>query len=238
MEDEDNIYDVGSSNDPTQTASDLQFGLHNASNYLQRCVQHCSLFLPDSEFEKDKLVQLWTAEECIEVEATKRMEDVANLMFDTLVKNEVIMPSKFDNLYRQMKYKVNTSKSSTWFLKQGNYLRIDEGNLDEMYGEALHLTVHEDCGFLIKQLPNDIFLDSKLLRTLDLSHTHISELPGTIGKLESLRCLDVSETPIKRLPESTDRLCFLQTLKLRACFGLFALPRGLDRLINQVHSNL
>ncbi|PIN09593.1 hypothetical protein CDL12_17828 [Handroanthus impetiginosus] len=262
IEDKDNIYDVGSSNDPTQTASDRQFGLHGASNYLQRCVQHCSLFLPDSEFEKDKLVQLWIAEECIEVEATKRMEDEANLVFDTLVKEEVIIPSKFDNLNRQLKYKISTSKSSTWFLKQGKYLRIDEGSLDEMYGEALHLTchskrldqflsetlknykqlrtlrVHEDCGILVKQLRNDIFLNLKLLRTLDLSCTHISELPGTIGKLESLRCLDISETPIKRLPESSDHLCLLQTLKLRGCFGLFALPRGLGKLTNLRHLDL
>ncbi|PIN12291.1 Mitogen-activated protein kinase kinase (MAP2K) [Handroanthus impetiginosus] len=262
IEDTEDMYDVGSLKDPTQTVSEVQFVLPNASDFVQRCIQHCSLFLPDCEFEKDKLVQLWMAEECIEVEATKRIEDVANLVFDTLVKEEVIIPSKFDSLYRQLKYKVNTSKSSTWSLKQGNYLRIDDGNLDGMDGEALHLTwnckrldrslsetlknykqlrtlmVHEECGASIKQLPSGIFLDLKLLRTLDLSGTHISELPGTIGKLESLRFLDVSETPIKRLPESTDRLYFLQTLKLRGCFGLFALPRGLGRLINLRHLDL
>ncbi|PIN24412.1 Mitogen-activated protein kinase kinase (MAP2K) [Handroanthus impetiginosus] len=262
IEDTEDMYDVGSLKDPTQTVSEVQFVLPNALDFVQRCIQHCSLFLPDCEFEKDKLVQLWMAEECIEVEATKRIEDVANLVFDTLVKEEVIIPSKFDSLYRQLKYKVNTSKPSTWSLKQGNYLRIDDGNLDGMDGEALHLTwnckrldrslsetlknykqlrtlmVHEDCGASIKQLPSGIFLDLKLLRTLDLSGTHISELPGTIGKLESLRFLDVSETPIKRLPESTDRLYFLQTLKLRGCFGLFAFPRGLGRLINLRHLDL
>ncbi|KAI3444266.1 hypothetical protein Pfo_000931 [Paulownia fortunei] len=253
IEEEEGIYDVESSEDPTPTVPLGHFG---------RCIDHCTLFLPDCEFEKDKLVQLWIAEECIELEATNRMEDVGNLYFDALVHEEIIIPSKFDNLYRQMKYKVSTSKASTWFLKRSNYVRIDEGNLDEIYGEALHLTWH--CrtldrtlfdalknfnhlrtllvlvagSALVKQLPNDIFLGLKLLRTLDLSRTHISELPGSIGILELLRYLDVSETPIKQLPESTDRLYLLQTLKLKGCFGLFALPRGLGRLINLRHLDL
>ncbi|KAL0453279.1 UNVERIFIED_CONTAM: hypothetical protein Slati_1306000 [Sesamum latifolium] len=237
-------------------------GLHHTLDYLERCIQHCSLFLPDYEFGKDKLVQLWIAEACIEVEAPKRMEDVANSYFDILVHEEVIIHSNFDKLYRQAKYKVNASKSSTWNLRGGNYLRIEEGNLGKISGEALHLTWHcksldrtlsgalknfkqlrtllvlEDCGAVIKQLPSDIFLGLKLLRTLDLSRTHISELPGSIGTVESLRYLDVSETPIKRLPESIDCLLFLQTLKLRGCFGLYALPRGLRRLVNLRHLDL
>ncbi|KAK4412776.1 Mitogen-activated protein kinase kinase [Sesamum alatum] len=225
-EDKDTTYMVETQKDPAQPVPLVHFGLHHTLDYLERCIQHCSLFLPDYEFEKDKLVQLWIAEDCIEVEARKRMEDVANSYFDILIHEE------------------------------------NQGNLGKISGEALHLTWHckrldrtlsdalrnfkqlrtllvlEDCGAVIKQLPNDIFLGLKLLRTLDLSRTHISELPGSIGTVESLRYLDVSETPIKRLPESTDRLLFLQTLKLRCCFGLFALPRGLRRLVNLRHLDL
>ncbi|KAL0359674.1 UNVERIFIED_CONTAM: Mitogen-activated protein kinase kinase [Sesamum angustifolium] len=262
VEDKDSTYMVETPKDPAQPVPLVQLGLHHTLDYLERCIQHCSLFLPDYEFGKDKLVQLWIAEACIEVEAPKRMEDVANSYFDILVHEEVIIHSNFDKLYRQAKYKVNASKASTWNLQGGNYLRIEEGNLGKISGEALHLTWHckrldrtlsdalknfkqlrtllvlEDCGAVIKQLPSDIFLGLKLLRTLDLSRTHISELPGSIGTVESLRYLDVSETPIKRLPESTDRLLFLQTLKLRGCLGLFALPRGLRRLVNLRHLDL
>ncbi|KAL0339833.1 UNVERIFIED_CONTAM: hypothetical protein Sradi_4500100 [Sesamum radiatum] len=262
VEDKDSTYLVETPKDPAQPVPLVQLGLHHTLDYLERCIQHCSLFLPDYEFGKDKLVQLWIAEACIEVEAPKRMEDVANSYFDILVHEEVIIQSNFDKLYRQAKYKVNASKASTWNLQGGNYLRIEESNLGKISGEALHLTWHckrldrtlsdalknfkqlrtllvlEDCGAVIKQLPSDIFLGLKLLRTLDLSRTHISELPGSIGTVESLRYLDVSETPIKRLPESTDRLLFLQTLKLRGCFGLFVLPRGLRRLVNLRHLDL
>ncbi|KAL0404750.1 UNVERIFIED_CONTAM: Mitogen-activated protein kinase kinase [Sesamum radiatum] len=262
VEDKDSTYMVETPKDPAQPVPLVQLGLHHTLDYLERCIQHCSLFLPDYEFGKDKLVQLWIAEACIEVEAPKRMEDVANSYFDILVHEEVIIHSNFDKLYREAKYKVNASKSSTWNLRGGNYLRIEEGHLGKISGEALHLTWHcksldrtlsgalknfkqlrtllvlEDCGALIKQLPSDIFLGLKLLRTLDLSRTHISEFPGSIGTLESLRYLDVSETPIKRLPESIDCLLFLQTLKLRGCFGLYALPRGLRRLVNLRHLDL
>lgn len=228
----------------------------------ERCIEHCKLFLPDYDFEKDKLVRMWVAEECIELGVTKTMEDVGNLHFDALLKEEVIIASKFDNLHRQMKYNFNTSRISDVLLKGSNYLRLNASNLDEIYGEALHLTwqcrrldrtffdalksfkqlhtlvVHEDCSDSISQLPNDIFLGLKLLRTLDMSGTHIEEVPGSIGKLESLRYLDISETPIKRLPESLDRLYCLQTLNLKACFGLIALPRGLGRLVNLCHLDL
>lgn len=255
FQDVDSVYDLLRSKDPRKGVP---------LPHLKSCIKHCNLFLPDREFAKEKLVQMWIAEDCIELQGSKRMEDIANSYFDALVEEKIIIPSKFDTLYRQMKYKVNTSTASTWFLEQGNYVRIDAGNSDEaqVYEEVLHLTwqcktldqtlfdalknfkqlrtlvVLEDRRALFKQLPNGILLGLKLLRTLDLSCTHVSELPGSIGLLESLRCLDVSETPIKRLPESMDRLHLLQSLILKHCFGLLALPRRFGRLINLRHLDL
>ncbi|XP_057785611.1 uncharacterized protein LOC131003138 isoform X2 [Salvia miltiorrhiza] len=228
----------------------------------ERCIEHCKLFLPDCEFEKDKLVWMWIAEECFELGATKRMEDVGNLYFDALVQREVIVASKFDSILRQMMYKFNASQVSEGVLKQGKYLRISPSNMNEIYSEALHLTwkckrldrtfsdalknfkqlhtlvVHGDRCAVTGQLPSDFFLGLKLLRTLDLSRTHVAEVPGSIGKLESLRYLDFSGTPIQRLPESVDRLHRLQTLNLKYCVGLSALPRGLGKLVDLRHVDL
>lgn len=255
MEDEDRVYDLESSKYPTT----------NVLPHVvpERCIEHCKLFLPDFEFEKDKLVRMWIADECIELGVTKRMEDVGNLYFDALVQAEVIVSSKFDNLHRQMKYKFDTSQVPEGLLERGNHLRINASNLDEIYyGEALHLSwqckrldrvffdalknfkqlhtlvVHEEGSVSISRLPNDIFVGLRLLKTLDMSRTRIEEVPGSIGKLESLRYLDISETPIKRLPESLGRLYCLQTLNLKACFGFVALPRGLGRLVNLRHLDL
>ncbi|KAL8493635.1 hypothetical protein ACS0TY_024715 [Phlomoides rotata] len=257
FQDVDSVYDLLRSKYPSK-------GVPVPLPHLKRCIEHCNLFLPDREFEKEKLVMMWIAEDCIELQGLKRMEEIANSYFDTLVEEKIIMPSKFDNLYARMKYKINSSASFTWLLEQGNYVRIDAANSHEVqvYKEVLHLTwrcktvdqtlfdalknfsqlrtlvVLEDRTVLFKQLPNGILLGLKLLRTLDLSCTHVLELPGSIGLLESLRCLDVSETPIKRLPESMDRLHLLQSLILKRCFYLLALPRGFGRLINLRHLDL
>ncbi|KAH6832509.1 hypothetical protein C2S53_008181 [Perilla frutescens var. hirtella] len=255
IEDGDRGCDVESSKDPTTRVL--------PHVVPERCIEHCKLLFPDCDFEKDKLVLMWIAEECIELGVTKRMEDVGNLYFDALVQEKVIVPSKFDILHRQMKYKFNTCQVSDGLLKQFNYLRINGSHVGEIYHkETLHLSwqcrrldryvfdalknfkqlrtliMHEDCSDSINQLPNDIFVGLRLLKTLDMSRTSIEEIPGSIGKLESLRYLDISETPIKRLPESLGRLYCLQTLNLKACFGLVALPRGLGRLVNLRHLDL
>ncbi|GER52563.1 leucine-rich repeat-containing protein [Striga asiatica] len=225
---------------------------------LEICYLHCVMLLTDCEFEKNKLVQMWIAEECIEFDETEIMEDVATLYFNELVYQELVIPSSFDPLYEKMKYKVNSSKSPALFAEQGSYTRIGES--DKIPREALHFvwdckthdqtmfdalknlkqlrTLRVHCSVRIDHLLSDIFVALKLLRTLDLSHTHIFEIPGSIRLIEGLRYLDVSETPVKRLPQSIDCLYSLQTLNLRNCFGISALPKGLGRLTNLRHLDL
>ncbi|RAL42409.1 hypothetical protein DM860_017589 [Cuscuta australis] len=251
--DEHKVYGLESSKDPANRVPHI---------VPERCIEHCKLFLPNSEFGKDKLVQMWVAEDCIELRVAERMENVGYSYFDALVREKVIVPSKFDKVHREMKYKFNTCQVSDGLLNQGNYLRINACELGTIRREALHLTwqckkidqtffdvlknfkelhtlvVNEGCSDLITVLPHDIFLGLRFLRTLDLSRTHIEEIPGSIGKLESLQYLDFSGTPIKQLPDSTDRLHCLQTLNLKACFSLFTLPRGLGMLVNLRHLDL
>ncbi|CAA0837397.1 Putative disease resistance protein [Striga hermonthica] len=229
---------------------------------LERCYLHCVMLLTDCEFEKSKLVQMWIAEECIEFDETKIMEDVATLYFDELVYQELVVPSSFDPLYEKMRYKVNSSKSPTLIAEQGSYTRIGESDMDKIPREALHLIwdckrhdqtifdalknlkqlrtlrVHVYCSVRIDHLLSDIFVSLKLLRTLDLSHTQIFEIPGSIRLIEGLRYLDISETPVKQLPQSIDCLYSLQTLNLRDCFEISALPKGLGRLTNLRHLDL
>ncbi|VFQ66989.1 unnamed protein product [Cuscuta campestris] len=250
MGDEGRVYHLESSKDLTSGVP---------RTVPERCIEHCKLFLPDSEFGKDQLVQMWVAEDCIELRVAERLENVGYSYFDALVREKVIVPSKFDKVHREMKYKFNTSQVSDGLLNQGNYLRINACELGTIRREALHLTwqckkidqtffdvlknfkqlhtlvVNEGCSDLITILPHDIFLGFRFLRTLDLSRTHIEEIPGSIGKLESLQYLDFSGTPIKQLPDSTDRLHRLQTLNLKTCFALFTLPRGLGMLVNLRH---
>lgn len=116
---------------------------------------------------------------------------------------------------------------------------------DQMVIEALKrctnlrtLLLLSGCGYNVKQVPRDLFLSLKLLRTLNLSRTLISELPSSIGNVKSARYIDVSNTHIRRLPESIDRLSNLQTLKLRGCLDFVALPKNMKKLTNLRHLEL
>ncbi|KAH6806424.1 hypothetical protein C2S51_031255 [Perilla frutescens var. frutescens] len=88
------------------------------------------------------------------------------------------------------------------------------------------------------ELPNAIFWGLKHLRSLDMSRSCISELPSSIGGLESLRYLDISGTTVSELPHSLPRLYFLQTLNLKFCSNIVALPREFGRLVNLRHLDL
>ncbi|CAK7353324.1 unnamed protein product [Dovyalis caffra] len=87
----------------------------------------------------------------------------------------------------------------------------------------------------IKKIPHQLFQKLKFLRSLNLSHTCITELPSSIGNLMHLRYLDLSWSCIRRLPESIGDLCNLQTLNLRKCIELHCLPDNISRLINLRH---
>lgn len=108
----------------------------------------------------------------------------------------------------------------------------------ENFKQLRTLLLLSGYGSSIKQVRRELFLSLKLLRTLDLSETLISELPSSIGNVKSLRYLDVSHTLIKRLPESIDGLHNLQTLKLTGCLNLVGLPKGMKKLFKLRHLEL
>lgn len=60
--------------------------------------------------------------------------------------------------------------------------------------KAIHtLMFLSDYGSSIKQVPDQLFLCAKSLRTLDLSQTHISTLPTSVGcLLKSLHYVNLS----------------------------------------------
>ncbi|XP_015886582.3 putative disease resistance RPP13-like protein 1 [Ziziphus jujuba] len=164
-----------------------------------------------------------------------------------------------NSLYRLNDAKMQCLEDSCF---RGDYTRVANHGLHGVTDKTLHLSLNckdtneatltslenfkqlrtllllSSCGSSIKQVRRELFLSLKLLRTLDLSETLISELPSSIGNVKSLRYLDVSHTLIKRLPESVDCLHNLQTLNLKGCLNLVGLPKGMKKLINLRHLEL
>ncbi|KAH0747620.1 hypothetical protein KY285_009277 [Solanum tuberosum] len=71
------------------------------------------------------------------------------------------------------------------------------------------------------------------LRALSLSHFEIVELPNDLFiELKILRFLDISKTKIKKLPDSICGLYNLKTLLLSSCADLEELPLQMEKLIN------
>lgn len=77
---------------------------------------------------------------------------------------------------------------------------------------------------------DDFFLKFTSLQTLDLSHTDIDELPGSIESLRNLQYLSLSNTTIRALPSQLCSLSNMLTLEAKACRYLSELPRDTKKL--------
>lgn len=79
----------------------------------------------------------------------------------------------------------------------------------------------------ITEFPAGFFSSMKSLIYLDLSGTHIEEIPSEIGALMSLQSLDLSRTPIDSLPVELGLLEHLRYLNLQWTYSLRNIPNGL-----------
>ncbi|KAL3533398.1 hypothetical protein ACH5RR_006919 [Cinchona calisaya] len=221
---------------------------------------YCSVFPRDFEFTRDMLVWSWIAMGFIKAGKNGRMEEVGFQCFDNLLKLEYFLPSGHDQFSDQTRYKLGDSMNfchQTIFHRQQFrrgldseltdmlefehmslfFLGTDQMNIENLQKcRDLHTLLLLCCrGSQVKHLSRDLFLELKVIRIMDLSHSDIVELPSSVGNMKSLRYLDMSETPIRRLPESIDHLTNLQTLRLVGCPSLNRLPRRLNQLINLRH---
>ncbi|XP_062219689.1 putative disease resistance RPP13-like protein 1 [Phragmites australis] len=81
----------------------------------------------------------------------------------------------------------------------------------------------------------ECFHNFKCLKTLDLSHTDMKELPESVGYITSLCFLGLNNTNIRRLPNSVCNLFNLQTLELQNSAYLVELPNDIKNLTSLCH---
>ncbi|KAL8137052.1 hypothetical protein V2J09_003053 [Rumex salicifolius] len=213
------------------------------------------LFGEGYEFEKQMIIQLWMA---LGLLSDEPMEVIGAYYFENLLSEGFIFCSVANSLYR-----VNFKKLGTELnINNQNYIQLDSGRRDISPGKTFHASVVCDeinasifqtlggfkrlrtllflgnFGSRLQQVPRDLFLCYESLEALDLSGTHIKELPSSAGKMINLRYLDLSWTFLDALPERIDRFKKLQTLRLEGCSRLRRLPNEMKGLTDLRHLHL
>ncbi|KAF8776321.1 hypothetical protein HU200_003640 [Digitaria exilis] len=228
----------------------LKVSYDHLSVPLKRCFAFCSLFPKGFTFDKDVLVQLWTAQGFVDAERDCGPEFIANGYFNDLVSRCFFNPSpahgisegKFvmHDLYQELAQFVSGHECR--MIQLPNSIKIDKSpqHLSFVDGEShsveeIHLNTfcgHRDLRTFLTKIPSELVTDFECLRALDLSNTNIMELPKSIGSLIHLRYLGLDNTAIQTLPESICALFHLETIKLNQCSSLTQLPQGIKLLSN------
>ncbi|KAL0339829.1 UNVERIFIED_CONTAM: putative disease resistance protein RGA1 [Sesamum radiatum] len=199
--------------------------------HLQKCFAYCSIFPQNHEFEVEELVHLWMAEGFIQLQGQRRLEDIGSDYFDDLYSRSFFIQGKSSP--NQTTYKMHDLIHDLARLVSTHTcfrVKHDMQHSDPLFGTAFHLSLHHDSA---QRLELKAALKNE--RVLDLSNIGLNALPDSIDHLIYLRYLNLCGNQFQYLPRSMCKLLVLQTLKMRNCPELVALPSDLKKLSNLRH---
>ncbi|KAJ1701329.1 hypothetical protein LUZ63_001108 [Rhynchospora breviuscula] len=244
-----------------QILPSIAIGYQHLDPCLRQCFAFCSVFPRNSLIDKDRLVQMWIAQNFIHHDSNdaRKMEDKGREWFDKLVEmsffqlagdyNGYVIP----NLMHDLAVIVSTDEcfyltdQSNEIPKGIRHLAVDtkELNVLQQIPEQNNIRSFFYFGFphvngMLSTI-NKILCNSKSIRVLDLSYLHMEtkKPPKSIENLTHLRFLDLSSTGIEELSQSIVNDYHLQSLHIRQPkkTQLVKLPRGINKLINLRHLN-
>ncbi|XP_060672468.1 putative disease resistance RPP13-like protein 1 [Ziziphus jujuba] len=210
---------------------------------LKRCFAYCSIFPKDVRFEKENIILLWMAEDLLQPQKYKTLEEVGDEYFSDLVSRSFF---QCDDNYFIMHDLVNDLAS---FVSGEFCLRLDDNDSKVVSSNARHLSCM-GYGRRIKNLealsenklwrtllPNRLeSLDFEPMQTMQclrvLRCRPISPLPDSIGNLKLLRYLDLRSSRVETIPDTVCTLYNLQTLILIGCYQFRCLPNSIGNLKN------
>ncbi|PON92559.1 NB-ARC domain, LRR domain containing protein [Trema orientale] len=224
-----------------------------------RCFSYCSVFSRNYQIEKDDVVQLWMSQgyfsqserpeeeglncfkilvrRCLFQDSTKDYNgDVVNCKMHELVyefaqfltrHERVIMEIRGADEQRSSR-KIETVRHFTLLLK------TSEAQIPNSMNKKKNLrtlfVVRSETSTPPNPLNCDLLVKLTCLRTLNLGHCNIVQLPEDLGKLVHLRYLNLSGNSFKTLPDELCYLFNLQTLRLKGCTQLQRLPEEMGNL--------
>ncbi|CAD6226064.1 unnamed protein product [Miscanthus lutarioriparius] len=202
----------------------LKVSYDHLSMPLKRSFAFCSLFPKGFVFDKDLLVQLWTAQGFVDAEGDCSREAIAYGYFNDLVSRCFFQPSpshaisegKFvmHDLYQELAQFVSGNECR--MIQLPNSMKIDESHR--------HLSFVDKEPHSVEEINLNSFCGHRDLRTLlfiartEQNHEEMAfrtKIPSElITDFECLRALDLSNSNIMELPKSIASLIHLRFLGL------------------------
>jgi Leucine-rich repeat (LRR) protein len=220
----------------------------------KKCFTYCCIFPKDHMFQKERVVQMWIANDFIQSNDQERvtMEDIGRQWFDDLVEKSFIQQGNDDNqfimndLMQGLATVVSTDNSLSLTEESSipsttRHLALSTSKIDllcdiERSSNLRTIILSAATEINPTNMPklNSVFNKLECLRVLQLSRIRMEHLPDGITYLPHLRYLDLSYTGIRYLHKSICMCCHLQVLDILGC-NLKSLPAGITDLINLRH---
>ncbi|XP_040361433.1 putative disease resistance protein RGA3 isoform X2 [Rosa chinensis] len=233
-----------------QVFQPLFLSYHDLAPAVRRCLLYCATFPKDYVFDKNILIELWMSQDYLHSRGNHEKEVVGQIFFDNLVMRSFfqdLVDDEFDKLTMRCKMHDIVHDFVQSLTEKECVIMELSGASDKteplVSNKLRHFTLMSAPEFP-SSMPSQNYknlrtlttfnckisaIDSKLiselrcLRTLNLCHNGLQELPENIGDLLHLRAL-------KELPKSMGKLISLRHLYIQFCDQLKYLPKGIGRL--------
>ncbi|KAL1535472.1 putative disease resistance protein RGA4 [Salvia divinorum] len=212
-----------------------------SSPSLKKCFTFCSVFPKGQRIVKQELIELWMAEGFLQPSRRDDMESMGNMYFNVLLQNSLLQVQMKDangNVWKYVMHDLVHDLASSVLSNNADgstivrYKFLEEESSPIPKNVAKHLRTL----FLKGGTPGTTFSDFECLHNLTLSGGY-KELPDSIRELVHLRKLNMSDTHIVNLPEWIGELHHLQTLRAEGR-KFRKLPSTLKYLINLRHLHM
>ncbi|PRQ20771.1 putative P-loop containing nucleoside triphosphate hydrolase, leucine-rich repeat domain, L [Rosa chinensis] len=244
----------------------LLLSYYDLAPEIKSCLLYCATYPKDFEFNKEILIEQWMSQGYLNIgknreEATQGREVFTKLVmrcfFQDFSQNaltkEIIGCKMHDTVHDFVQYLTQNecltmeatgtdgteTSSANDRIRHLSLMSAPEGPFPSLISKLANskiLRTLATFGSRITAIDSDLVAHLKCLRTLNLSHNGIEQLPEEIGDLIHLRYLDVSGNDnLRRLPANVCNLYNLQSLRLDDCQYLEELPDNMGKLINLKH---